>query len=188
MADQETDALWEELQAWVGKSLSGSGQQTGPEPVNLPMIHHWVDAFDDRNPVYEHEEFAKTTRFGGVVAPQAMLQAWTMARPILAGIAERGGAAVELPQSGPLTMLDQAGFNATLATNSELEFIRPLRPGDLLSSDVILESVSPQKKTGLGRGYFVTWISNYRDQAGELVGRQTFRVLKFNPLTMGEAR
>ncbi len=187
MAYQESVGLWQELQAWVCKSLSLLGPQTGPDPVNMPMIHHWVDAFDDRNPVYQDEEFAKSTRFGGVVAPQATLQTWTMARPILEGIAERGGAAVDLPAAGPLAMLDEAGFNATLATNSELEFIRPLRPGDLLSSDVILDSVSPQKKTGLGRGYFVTWISNYRDQAGEPVGRQTFRVLKFNPLTMGEA-
>ena len=186
MSEQELDPLWQQLQASVGKSLASGGPTLAPEPVNMPMIHHWVDAFDDRNPVYEDEAIAEASRFAGIVAPQAMMQAWTMSRPLLEGIAERGGSAVEMDQDNLLIVLDKAGFNATLATNSELEFMRPLRLGEVLQSDVIVESVSPLKTTALGKGYFVTWVSNFRDEKGALVGKQTFRILKFNPLTMGE--
>ncbi len=184
MSEQEQDPLWDELQDYIGKSLAGDGPKVAPDPVNMPMIRHWADAFDDRNPVYENPDIAAQTRFGDIIAPQAMMQVWTMARPIIEGIAERGGSGVELGDDNLLVVLDKAGYTATLATNSELEFERPLRLGEVLEFDVIVESISPRKKTGLGLGYFVTWVSNYRDEQGELVGRQIFRVLKFNPMTM----
>jgi hypothetical protein len=109
-----------------------------------------------------------------------------MPRPILAGIGERGGSAQPLDMDGPLGVLDRVGFTGILATNSELEFDRPLREGDVLSSDVILSAISPRKKTGLGQGYFVTWTQEYADQDNKPVGRQTFRVLKFDASTIGQ--
>jgi hypothetical protein len=33
----------------------------------------------------------------------------------------------------------------------------------------------------IGRGFFITWVTTYRDERGEVVGRQTFRILKFAP-------
>lgn len=183
---QDQAALEKYMQSWVGEKLNTQGTTYAPDPVNMPMIRHWVDAFDDRNPVYEVEEVARKTRFGGKMAPPAMMQAWTFPRPILEGIGERGGAAEALDPSTPLVVLDHVGFNGILATNSELEFERPLREGDELKCDVILESISPRKKTGLGQGYFVTWTTTYLDQNAKSVGKQTFRVLKFNPSTIGQ--
>ena len=156
-----------------------------PEPVNTTMMGHWVDALDDRNPVYQDAELAATTRFGSVVAPPAMLQTWTMPRPRIEGIAERGGAPTEMKSENVVTTLDKAGYVGTLATNSELEFQRYLRPGDRLQTRNELESISERKKTALGLGYFVTWITTYTDDKDEVVGRQLFRILKFDPATMG---
>src|SRR5204863_9197430 len=62
-----------------------------------------------------------------------------------------------------------------------LEFVRYLRPGDRLTSAATLDEVSELKATGLGEGYFVTWINTYTDQTGEVVGRQHFRIYKFAP-------
>ena len=150
-----------------------------PEAVNVPMIRHWVDALDDRNPVYLDEDRASESRFGGIVAPPAMLQTWTMPRPRIEGIAERGGAPDEIDSDNPISILTDAGYANTLATNSELEFERYLRPGDELVSSTVLESISQRKKTSLGTGYFVTWVTTYADAQGEVVGRQRFRILKF---------
>jgi len=183
-SDQQ--ALDDFLQSWIGHKMNTGGTNVAPDPVNMPMIRHWVDAFDDRNPVYEDNAVAAQTRFGGRIAPPAMMQTWTMPRPILAGIGERGGSAQPLDMDTPLGVLDRVGFTGILATNSELEFDRPLRDGDLISSDVILSSISPRKKTGLGQGYFVTWTQEYVDQANKPVGRQTFRVLKFDASTIGQ--
>ncbi len=181
MSEVETDPVLEKLRPWLGKPLGKGGPNAAPDAVNLPMIRHWVAAFDDRNPAYLDEESVREGRFGELVAPPAMLQTWTMPVPILEGIGERGGAPTEIDSDNPLGILDEAGYPATLATNSELEFERYLRVGDELTSESILESVSERKKTGIGPGYFVTWINIYRDRDGELVGRQIFRVLKFNP-------
>ena len=45
----------------------------------------------------------------------------------------------------------------------------------------MLESISPRKTTALGPGYFVTWVTSYRTADGEVVGRQLFRIFKFDP-------
>jgi acyl dehydratase len=181
MLGEEADALRARIEAWIGKPLGASGPQRAPDEVNLPMIRHWVDALDDRNPVYLDAERARQTRFGGIVAPPAMLQTWTMARPRIEGIAERGGSAGEIDADNPISVLADAGYRGTLATNSELEFERYLRPGDRLEASTLLESVSERKSTGLGLGYFVTWLTRYTDGQGEEVGRQRFRILKFEP-------
>jgi acyl dehydratase len=150
------------------------------------MIRHWVDALDDRNPVYLDQDAAKASRFGGLVAPPAMLQAWTMARPLIEGIAQRGGAAQEVSGDSALAVLAEAGYTATLATNSELEFVRYLRVGDVLRSSATMESISERKATSLGVGYFVTWVTKYLGHADDVVGRQRFRVFRFAPGTAGE--
>ena len=80
-----------------------------------------------------------------------------------------------------LSLLDAAGYTSIVATNSELEFVRYLRPGDRLESSTVFESVSDEKTTARGSGYFVTWVTTYRDADGEIVGRQRFRVFKFKP-------
>jgi acyl dehydratase len=185
MTSAGVDPVREKLERYVGQAIGPPS--VAPDPVNVPMIRHWVDALDDKNPVYLDEAFAETTRFGGIVAPPAMLQAWSMPRPRIEGIAERGGAPDEMTHDNPIVALDEAGYVGTLATNSELEFVRYLRPGDHLHSISKCESISPQKKTSLGRGYFVTWVTTYTTEEGEVVGRQLFRVFKFDPSTIGAA-
>ena len=51
--------------------------------------------------------------------------------------------------------------------------------GDVISVTQEFESISDEKKTSLGTGYFVTWLSTYVDQNGEVLGRQRFRVFRF---------
>src|SRR5262249_38359031 len=179
------DELRERLEKYVGKPMGPPS--VAPDPVNVPMIRHWVDAIDDRNPIYLDEPFAATTRFGGIVAPPAMLQAWPMARPKIEGIAERGGAAMEITQDTPISAPIAAGSTGTLATNPGLEFVRYLRPGDHLTTTNEVESISPKKTTALGQGYFVTWVTPY-PAGDEVVGRQSFRVFKFDPRTIGAPR
>jgi len=182
MTEAESDPVRERLEEFVGRPMGPPS--VAPDPVNVPMIRHWVDALDDRNPVYLDEEAARNTRFGGIVAPPAMLQVWGMPRPKIEGIAERGGAPSDMRFENPISVLDEAGYVGTLATNSELEFVRYLRPGDRLTLSNEIESISNRKKTALGQGYFVTWVTTFRTTEGEVVGRQLFRILKFDPSTI----
>jgi acyl dehydratase len=181
VAKAVSESLDDQLQGLVGKPISDNGTSRSPDPVNQPMIRHWAAAFEDANPVYTDPEAAARSRFGEIVAPPLMLQTWTMATPKITGMAERGGSPVEGGRAGVLDLLDKAGFIATLASNSEFEIMRYLKLGDDISGTTVLESVSPEKKTRIGPGHFVTWVTTYTDANGEVVGKQTFRILKFRP-------
>ena len=148
-----------------------------PDPVNAPMIRHWCDAVDDRNPVYTDSAHAEQSVHGGIVAPPTMLMAWTM--PGLRPPEEDGPAKGTLRDA--MALLDAAGFTSVVATNCRQEYRRYLVPGDVLSVTSAIESISPEKQTALGVGHFVTQQMVYRDQHGDEVARMQFRILKFRP-------
>ncbi len=176
--NEQADAAVRELRALIGKPIGAPN--VAPDPINQPMIRHWAAAFEDENPNYVDPARAAASRFGAIVAPPMMLQTWTMPTPKITGIAERGGSPVETA-TNPLAGLDNAGYIATLATNSEVEIVRYLRLGEVLTSTMEIQSVSDEKQTRIGKGFFITWVTTYRDEAGAMVGRQTFRILKFAP-------
>jgi acyl dehydratase len=164
--------LLERLRAMIG--VAGP-PDVARDAVNTAMIRHWCDALEDANPVYTDPEFAAKSIHGGIVAPPAMLNAWTM--PGLPGRPEAGAG------PNPMRALDEAGFSSVIATNSEHEYLRYLRPGDLLLGSNELVDVSEEKHTALGLGHFVTSRTSYRTPVGEEVGRMFFRLLKFRPGT-----
>jgi uncharacterized OB-fold protein/acyl dehydratase len=171
--------LMKALEAFVGTAEGVTG--TCPYPVNEPMIHHWCDAIGDRNPSYLDTEFAAGSSRGGIVAPPTMLQAWTMRGLRPATEEEEAYASRATDQKSPMQLLDEAGFTSVVATNCEQEYFRDLRPGDHLTHTVEVESISPEKKTGLGVGHFLTQLYSFRDADGEVVGTMRFRILKFRP-------
>jgi acyl dehydratase len=175
------DEFQRRLDGLIGRPVGSAGPSVGPDPVNQPMIRHWAAAFEDGNPVYTDEEAAAASRFGEVVAPPLMLQTWTMATPLITGIAERGGSPVESTGASPLAVFDEAGFVGTLASNTEFDILRYLHLGETVSASTVIESISPRKQTRIGPGYFVTWVTTYVAGSGDVVGRQRFRILKFKP-------
>jgi uncharacterized OB-fold protein/acyl dehydratase len=169
-----TDLL-EQLKAFEGRELGSA--EAGPDPVNQPMIRHWVEAIGDDNPVYTDADAAAASVHGGIVAPPVMLQAWVMR-----GIAPRPSAGGS-KQDELMTLLDGAGFSSVVATNCEQEYDRMLHLGDHLRTRSVIDSISEEKATGLGVGHFVTTRVEYETLDGEPVGRQLFRILKFKPGT-----
>jgi uncharacterized OB-fold protein len=159
--------------------IAAAGQsppRPATDPVNLPMIRHWTQAMGDSNPVYTDAAAAAASVHGGLVAPPAMVQVWTM----------RG--LQRAPDAGPgddplglmIATLDDAGFTSVVATNSEQEYYRYLHPGEQVTVRSSLEGVTGPKRTALGEGWFVTTRSTwYVDD--EAVAAMRFRVLKFRP-------
>ncbi|MGW0389479.1 bifunctional MaoC family dehydratase N-terminal/OB-fold nucleic acid binding domain-containing protein [Streptomyces sp. NPDC003042] len=150
------------LKAFEGRPAATEGR--GKDPVNEPMIRHWCEAMGDANPAYTGP---------GAIAPPTMLQAWTMGG--LSGHTDRSPAYEEL-----FGLLDGAGCTAVVATDCEQEYLRPLRPGDTVTFDAVIESVSPRKTTRLGAGHFVTTRMDVRAN-GEPAGTHRFRILKYAP-------
>lgn len=199
----DTDALLRELKAFEGVTVGPPARAA--DPVNQPVIRHWVEAIGDRNPVYVDEQVAVENGFAGVVAPPTMLQAWVMrgyrasaeaeaSRAVRVtsvgsseensgGVGENGGArGVDASAQDRLfSLLDSAGFTSVVATNCEQHYARPLVLGDHLTANSVIESVSLQKQTALGDGHFVTTRTDFTDESGETVGTMKFRILRFRP-------
>ncbi|MGW7068116.1 bifunctional MaoC family dehydratase N-terminal/OB-fold nucleic acid binding domain-containing protein [Streptomyces sp. NPDC054855] len=157
-----TDLSYETLKAFEGRAAATSGE--GKDPVNEPMIRHWCEAMGDTNPAYAGAD---------PIAPPTMLQAWTMGG--LSGHQGRSAAYDEL-----FALLDGAGYTSVVATDCEQEYLRPLRPGDEITFDAVIESVSERKTTKLGTGHFVTTRMDVR-AGGEPAGTHRFRILKYAP-------
>jgi acyl dehydratase len=167
----EASELFERLRAYEGVE---TGTETGPDPVNVPMIRHWVEAIGDDNPVYLDEQAARVSVHGGIIAPPVSLQAWVMR-----GLRPRAGSGSG--RDDVMQLLDEHGFTSVVATNCEQTYHRQLRIGDHLSVTSTIESISPEKTTALGVGHFVTTLMRYVDQHGEPVADMRFRILKFRP-------
>ncbi|WP_338495069.1 bifunctional MaoC family dehydratase N-terminal/OB-fold nucleic acid binding domain-containing protein [Streptomyces sp. SJL17-4] len=161
-AEPSPDGLYERLAGFAGRAAATAG--VGKDPVNLPMIRHWCEAMGDAHPAYRGPD---------AVAPPTMLQAWTMGG--LSGHTGRSSAHEEL-----FALLDAAGFTSVVATDCEQEYLRPLRPGDEITFDTVIESVSALKTTKLGAGHFVTTRTDVR-VGGQLAGTHRFRILKYAP-------
>jgi uncharacterized OB-fold protein/acyl dehydratase len=177
---QET--LLERLRSFEGRSTGDP--MVARDPVNQAMIRHWVDAMGDDNPVYVDEAAARANGFPGVVAPPTMLQAWIM-RGFRQAPAEAdtptGDSTEASVQEQLFTLLNEAGFTSVVATDCTQEYTRPLVLGDLLTVASVIESVSPEKRTALGDGHFVTTRMDYVDQNGDVVATMRFRILRFRP-------
>jgi hypothetical protein len=136
------------------------------------MINNWVEAIGDANPVYTDAEAAARSVHGGLVAPPAMAQVWTMR-----GLHPEPD---DDPLGGMSVALDEAGFTSVVATNCEQEYFRYLRHGEQVTVRARLESVVGPKRTSLGEGWFVTTRSTWY-VGTEAVASMLFRILKFRP-------
>ena len=163
--------------------IAAAGQsppRPAADPVNLPMIRHWTQAMGDTNPNYTDAGAAAASVHGRLVAPPAMVQVWTMR-----GLRPAPDAGDFGDPLGLMTaVLDDAGFTSVVATNSEQEYYRYLRPGEQLTVRSSLEGVTGPKQTALGEGWFVTTRSAW--YAGdEAVAAMRFRVLKYRGVPGG---
>jgi len=155
------------------KAGGASKPRAGRDPINMPMIRNWLEAIGDENPIYVDDDAAKAAGHGGIVAPPAMAQVWTM----------RGLGAVreEDDPLGRMTqILDDAGYTSVVATNCDQIYHRYLRPGEEVTIESTLEDVVGPKKTGLGEGWFFT-TRNLWKVGDEVVAEMLFRILKFAP-------
>ncbi|MFD3707353.1 bifunctional MaoC family dehydratase N-terminal/OB-fold nucleic acid binding domain-containing protein [Nocardia sp. NPDC058658] len=152
-----------------------SAPRMGRDPVNQPMIHNWVEALGDANPIYVDVEAARAAGHPGIVAPPAMAQVWTMQ-----GL--HGVRAADDPMNLANELFDAAGYTSVVATNCEQTYHRYVRPGEQVQVTSRLAEVKGPKRTGLGDGWFLTYATTW-SVGDEVVTEMLFRLLKFAPGT-----
>ncbi|KOC23343.1 DNA-binding protein [Comamonas testosteroni] len=173
-----TDQDWmAEVRAYVGKQY---GRVHAWDKVNSPMIRQWSELMGVA---------VKTDKDGKTIAPPAMLQVWCMEGPVQNNYPP--GSTTENPYE-VLKLIEAHDFPSTVAVNSELSFERDVLEGEDLYYTTRLESISEEKTTALGTGYFVTLIMEYfaikaANGEDEKVGQLMFRVFKFRPANVPKA-
>ncbi len=157
--------ITEELKAMVGREL---GCWTSSDDVSRSEIRRYTQAVMDDNALYYDDEYAKKTRFGGVVAPgifptRSRRRSPGTADPFLEAGTE-GNSTVALRDWRGLWPEDMREFNA----GSETEIFQCARPGDIITAREKVADV--YEKTGkTGRlGFFVIEVT-YTNQKGELL-------------------
>ncbi len=169
----EREEFEKQLEAYVGLDIGL--EDRGRDPVNVAMVRHWCEAMGDGCGAYTDPAQAAASVHGELVAPPTMLQAW-----ILGGVEMASGESDPRDKQKELHRLfDGKGFTGVVATNTEQEYKRYLKMGDEIRARTVIESISEQKATGLGIGYFINTRTTFLDQNDEEVGAMTFRVLKF---------
>ena len=159
-----------EVRALVGKEY---GRVYAWDKINAPMIRQWCEVMG--------VDATRYTSEGAVIAPPAMLQVWCMEGPVANNYPP--GSTTENPYEA-LKLLEAQGMASVVAVNSELTFGRDVREGERLYYTTRLDSISPEKTTALGTGYFVTLVMAFfseQPQGDEEVGQLLFRVFKFRP-------
>jgi uncharacterized OB-fold protein len=165
----DASRLIEEARSFLGRTPGPT--RVGRDPVNLPMVHHWCQALDDRNLAYVDPDGSSR---GHLIAPPGMLQTWIMDAP--------RDTSTPSPNEEVMRRLDAAGYTSVVAVNYEHEYLRELTLGELVSVRTYAEDLSEEKQTALGAGYFTTTVYEYV-VGDEVVGIGRMRILKFKPAT-----
>ncbi len=171
---RKREALEREMRSYVGRTTD---PLVAPDLVNEPMIRHFCEVTGDANPIFRDPDFAAKSVHGGLVAPPAMLDAWTMPPYIPAWddeTAEAPNADAQLHQ-----LMARAGYSV-VATDYDVEYARYVRVGERVTATKTIEKISEEKSTPLGVGYFidVRWAFRVGD---EQVATLLFRTLCYKP-------
>lgn len=139
--DQSQYESWEEVE--IG--TEGFGERTFE--VKREDIEAYVKATQDENPIFNDEEFAKDSRWEGLIAPPMFIT------PIVFWIAGTGsGSWIRTP--------------GAINPGQKIEFYEPVRVGDVIT----IKSRAHDKYLKRGKRY-LTYYSEFTNQNDELVAK-----------------
>lgn len=173
MTPEEIEQFEQKIYSYVGREC---GSSVAHDSVNRAMIRQWCEVMGNESPLHLDEDWAAQSSRGQLTAPATMLFAWTQEGYAVASRGRPKNAQVEL-----VDLFNEYGYFGTVATDTTQEYFKELHPGDVVYEHTIIDNISPRKQTSRGVGYFFETASEFTNQHGEKVGRQTFKVLKFMP-------
>ena len=176
---EEKGFNYSRIENLVGK---GSIFREGHDEVSASDIRHWCEVMRDDNPLYTDEEYARTTKYGGIVAPPTMVQTWSLdpMKEALDRFVREDPPFKEDPHNQLFGAIDDESYDGVVATHQTQEYLRPVRPGDTISCKITVGRVSKYDHyTRMGVGRYVDMIYTFINQDGEEVCVATFKVLKY---------
>ena len=116
--------------------------------VEKGLLKKFIQATGDHNPLWQDEEYAGRTKYGGIIAPPTMLLA------------------VGFEQFHQYSSEIFSLFSTSLNGGTELECYQPVRPGDKITVTAKITTIRERSQMA-----FVTFEITYTDQQRELVAK-----------------
>lgn len=157
------DTLPEETRAAIGRISQHIGRTSQHVyEVTKKDIRRYAQAIGDTNPLYYDEQYARTTRYGGIVAPPLFCHT----------LAFEDVPAEQLRPDGLPTELNvPLPTDRAIGGGSVFETGDPVRPGDVITVTKVIEDI--YKKVGKsGELFFVVLDTTYTNQDGRVVARE----------------
>ena len=129
------------------------GQKSAPRTMEVEKgaIIKFAQAIEDDNPVYNDEQAARESRYGGLIAPPTFLRSVGVDRPTY-------------PFDMPFTRLLDGG--------SDWEYFHPVRAGDRITA--VAEIADINERTGrMGLMIITSVVVTYRNQFDQVAAIQT---------------
>ena len=139
--------ITDEVKAAIGVEVVGP-----PELIEMKAIKDYAKAInwpDPPNPLHVDEEYAKKTRFGGIIAP------WSFYTSLGRGVPRQR---VPLPQA-------RVGMNG----GNDYEYVLPIRPGDVITTKSKIVDIT-ERDGRAGKIIITTSERTFTNQNGEVVG------------------
>ncbi len=118
--------------------------------VEKGMIRRFTQAVGDPNPLWQDEEYAQETGYGGVIAPPTFI--------------------LTLGFDQLQHVLASGSSKTVLHGSTELECYQPVRAGDTITITTRITNVR-ERQSKMGRTVFVTFNMDYQNQRQEVVAR-----------------
>ena len=128
----------------------GVEREVGVYEIEKGMIRKFALAVGDPNPLWQDEEYARESRYGGIVAPPTFIPTLGFER---------------IEQE--LTSLS----SSILHGSTELECYQPVRPGDKITVTHRLANIRELQGKGTSKTAFMTFEITYKNQKQELVAK-----------------
>ena len=151
-----TPDMLEQKNKWGSPKLS--------PPISVSDIKKWAIAAywpETPPPIYWDDDYAKTTRWGGIIAPPEFNPfAWPIRKEIEPG--------ANLPDEAEAVPFQATPGNMVMNGGQVIEYFSPMRPGDVMSSITALVDWN-ERNTRLGMTLFSISETRWTNQKGELV-------------------
>ena len=135
------------------------GQKSAPRTVDVEKgaIIKFAEAIEDDNPVFNDDQTAQKSRYGGLIAPPTFLRSVGVDRPTYP---------FDLP------------FNRLLDGGSDWEYFHPVRAGDKITA--VSEITDINERTGrMGLMIITSIVVTYSNQDGQVAATQTSTSIRY---------
>ncbi len=154
MTQEQNSVITQEMRDAVGVESDPVSHE-----IEKGAIIKFAQAIGDTNPIFNDEQAARASRYGGIVAPPTFLRS---------------------TPSGPMKVSIKSPFSANLDGGSEWEYFEPVRPGDTITVTQKFSDIY-ERSGRLGTMLFMIRETKYVNQFGQTVALQRSTGISYEP-------